>query len=116
MKSIHPYILIAFSLAIPSIPSWREVWDGAAIPVCTAIPDGQSWRDGTSRDSKPRGVHYLLTWTWLAFNLVVPGQGENPFVTCNRLLGLYRYIAIDNEPLEPIVFNLIVKPKSTFYY
>ncbi|EUC27341.1 hypothetical protein COCCADRAFT_111976 [Bipolaris zeicola 26-R-13] len=39
MKSIHSYILIASDPAIPS---------------CAAIPDGQPWRDGTSRDSKPR--------------------------------------------------------------
>ena len=61
MKSIHPYILIASSPAIPSILSWREVCDGAAIPSCTTIPDGQPWRDGTSRDSEPRDDHYLLT-------------------------------------------------------
>jgi hypothetical protein len=48
MKSIYPYILIASSPAILSILSWREVRDG------TAILDGQPWRDGTSRDYKPR--------------------------------------------------------------
>ncbi|KAH7553097.1 hypothetical protein BM1_08070 [Bipolaris maydis] len=40
--------------AIPSIPSWRDGCDGIAIPSCTAIPDGQPWRDGTSRDLEPR--------------------------------------------------------------
>ncbi|EMD97631.1 hypothetical protein COCHEDRAFT_1087024 [Bipolaris maydis C5] len=53
-KSIHSYILIASSPAIPSIPSWRDGCDGIAIPSCTAIPDGQPWRDGTSRDLEPR--------------------------------------------------------------
>ncbi|ENH99682.1 hypothetical protein COCC4DRAFT_152771, partial [Bipolaris maydis ATCC 48331] len=49
----------------------REVWDGVAIPLCTAIPDGQPWGDGTSHDSKPCNSHYFLKWTWLALKLVV---------------------------------------------
>ena len=78
-NEIQPILIpIASSPAIPSIPSPWDGCDGVAIPSCTAIPDGQPWRDGTSRDPRPRDAHYLLTWTWLAFNLVVPRQGENP--------------------------------------
>ncbi|EUC26857.1 hypothetical protein COCCADRAFT_113182 [Bipolaris zeicola 26-R-13] len=41
-NEIKPILIsIAFGPAIPSIPSWRDGCDGAAIPICTAIPDGQ---------------------------------------------------------------------------
>ena len=78
-NEIQPILIpIVSSPAIPSIPSWRDGCDGTAILVYAAIPDGQPWRDGISRDSKPRDSHYLLTWTWLASNPVILRQGENP--------------------------------------
>jgi hypothetical protein len=40
MKSIYPYILIAFSPAILSILSWRDGCDGFAILLCPTILDG----------------------------------------------------------------------------
>ena len=54
MKSIHPYILIASSLAISSISPWQDGRDGTAISWRPAISDGWPWRDGTSRDLEPR--------------------------------------------------------------
>ncbi|KAH7548629.1 hypothetical protein BM1_11001 [Bipolaris maydis] len=42
---------------ILSILSWRDGCDGAAILSCTAILDGQPWRDGILRGLEPCDSH-----------------------------------------------------------
>ena len=63
-NEIQPILIpIALGPAISSISLTRDGTDGTAIWFPAAISDGQPWRDGTSRDPKPRDDHYLLTWT-----------------------------------------------------
>ncbi|ENH99903.1 hypothetical protein COCC4DRAFT_207049 [Bipolaris maydis ATCC 48331] len=83
-NEIQPILIsIAFG---PAIPSWRDGCDGAAIPICTAIPDGQPWRDVTSRDSKHRDDHYLLTVRRCADYVYYPERIL--LVTCNTSIPL----------------------------
>lgn len=81
----HIFIPIAFGLlfswfSLHGLALW-EIWENAfsyLSRLSLSWRENDSWRESASRDSKPRNAYYLLTWAWLASNLVTLRQGENP--------------------------------------
>jgi hypothetical protein len=81
MKSIYPYILIAFRPAIPyfpAIPRMVVMLGRAAILRRPAIPRMVALSGIAHHVIQPRDDHYLLTWTPMALSYLVTRQGENP--------------------------------------
>ncbi|KAH7548621.1 hypothetical protein BM1_10993 [Bipolaris maydis] len=72
MKSIHPYILIVSVLVLPILPFLWEQWEHNSPKAPRAPGAGLLAGAHISRDLQPRDGRYLLTWTWLVFNLVIP--------------------------------------------